>query len=118
MLLKLSNSPSTSSTNTPVATWPAPMFPERNVKKYERNSSNASLSGSIQKGTSSYTEVGYSCICHFTSYYNKKKGDQCSLPPEAAALRLTATMWLTTCAAKLTFIAHCAAGDRWASVSL
>jgi hypothetical protein len=47
---------STSSTNTPVATWSAPMFPEWNISKIW-NSSNVSLSWSIQSGTLSYTVI-------------------------------------------------------------
>jgi hypothetical protein len=45
------------------------------------------------KGTFFYPEVGEICICHFTSYFNTMKGEQCSLPIEAAALRLTPTVW-------------------------
>jgi hypothetical protein len=38
---------------------------------------------------------------------------QWSLPVATRALRLAATVWLITCAAKLTFIVLCAFGFRW-----
>jgi len=44
--------------------------------------------------------------------------EQCSLPKKAVALRLAPTVWLITCAAKLTFIVSYATQDRWASVGL
>jgi hypothetical protein len=41
------------------------------------------------------------------------KAQQCSLPPDTTdvALRLAATVWFITCAAKLNFIGHCSRGQ-------
>ena len=46
------------------------------------------------------------------------KAEQCSLPWEAMPFRPAPTAWLITWAAKLTFIASCTTGARWASLSL